>query len=42
MVLAGTVDDPFFIDLGAFFDSLNFRCGVAPVLSPLNRCRQYP
>ncbi len=24
-VFAGTVDDPFFIDLGAAFDSLNFR-----------------
>lgn len=24
-VFAGTVADPFFIDLGAFFDSLNFR-----------------
>src|SRR5260370_28906093 len=26
-VFAGTVDDPFFIDLGAAFDSLNFRVG---------------
>jgi hypothetical protein len=26
-VFAGTVDDPFFIDLGAIFDSLNFRTG---------------
>ena len=33
-VFAGTVDDPFYIDLGAAFDSLNFRSGVAPVLSP--------
>ena len=24
-VFAGTVDDPFYIDLGAAFDSLNFR-----------------
>ena len=32
-VFAGTVDDPFFIDLGAAFDSLNFRSGVGPVLS---------
>jgi hypothetical protein len=31
---AGTVDDPFFIDLGAVFDSVNFRAGVGPVLSP--------
>jgi hypothetical protein len=31
---AGTVDDPFFIDLGAAFDSLNFRMGVGGVLSP--------
>jgi hypothetical protein len=30
---AGTADDPFFIDLGAAFDSLNFRSGVGPVLS---------
>jgi hypothetical protein len=28
-VFAGTVDDPFFIDLGAAFDSLNFRAGAA-------------
>jgi hypothetical protein len=27
-VFAGTVDDPFFIDLGATFDSLNFRPGA--------------
>jgi len=27
-VFAGTVDDPFYIDLGAAFDSLNFRMGV--------------
>ena len=33
-VFAGTVDDPFFIDLGAAFDSLNFRMGVGRVLSP--------
>jgi hypothetical protein len=26
-VFAGTVDDPFFIDLGATFDSLNYRNG---------------
>ncbi len=31
---AGTVDDPFYIDLGAAFDSLNFRMGVGGVLSP--------
>jgi hypothetical protein len=31
-VFAGTVDDPFFIDLGAAFDSLNFRSGIGPVL----------
>jgi hypothetical protein len=31
-VFAGTVDDPFFIDLGAAFDSLNFRMGVGSVL----------
>src|SRR4029077_17090488 len=26
-VFAGTVDDPFYIDLGGAFDSLNFRSG---------------
>jgi hypothetical protein len=30
---AGTVADPFFIDLGGVFDSLNLRASVAPVLS---------
>jgi hypothetical protein len=33
-VWAGTADDPFFIDLGGALDSLNFRSGVGPVLSP--------
>jgi len=33
-VFAGTVDDPFYIDLGAAFDSLNFRMAVGGVLSP--------
>lgn len=33
-VWAGTANDPFFIDLGAAFDSLNFRAGVGPILSP--------
>jgi hypothetical protein len=28
------VDDPFFIDLGAAFDSLNFRMGVGGILTP--------
>lgn len=32
-VWAGTADDPFFIDLGAFFDSVNFRKGTGPILS---------
>jgi hypothetical protein len=32
-VFAGTVADPFFIDLGGFFDSLNLRKSVGPVLS---------
>ena len=37
-VFAGTVDDPFYIDLGATFDTLNFRvsasgAGIAGVLS---------
>jgi Domain of unknown function (DUF4331) len=33
-VFAGTVDDPFYIDLGAAFDSFNFRMGVGGLLSP--------
>jgi hypothetical protein len=34
-VFAGTVDDPFYIDLGAAFDSFNFRAGAsAPGLPP--------
>jgi hypothetical protein len=38
-VFAGTVDDPFFIDLGAAFDTFNFRnipggSGVPGVLTP--------
>ena len=34
-VFAGTVADPFFIDLGAAFDSLNFRAGAGGgVLTP--------
>ncbi len=36
-VFAGTVDDPFFIDLGAAFDTINFRTlasGVPGVLTP--------
>ena len=28
------MDDPFFIDLGAAFDSLNFRMGVGGVVTP--------
>ena len=34
-VFAGTVDDPFYIDLGAAFDSLNFRAAAGGgVLTP--------
>src|SRR4029077_15347680 len=33
-VFAGTVDDPFYIDLGADFDSFNFRMGVGGILTP--------
>lgn len=34
-VFAGTVDDPFWMDLGGAFDTLNFRSAIAPgVLSP--------
>jgi hypothetical protein len=32
-VWAGTADDPFYIDLGATFDSVNYR-GAGPILSP--------
>jgi hypothetical protein len=41
-VFAGTVDDPFYIDLGAAFDSLNFRdtgSGVPGVLTPAQDMR---
>jgi Domain of unknown function (DUF4331) len=35
-LFAGTVDDPFWIDLGAAFDTLNLRSTVAPgALSPV-------
>jgi hypothetical protein len=33
-VFAGTVDDPFYIDLGATFDSLNFRPGAYSLGTP--------
>jgi hypothetical protein len=33
-VFAGTVRDPFYIDLGAAFDSFNFRMGVGGILPP--------
>ena len=33
-VFAGTVNDPFYIDLGAAFDSFNFRMNVGGILSP--------
>ena len=34
-VFAGTTDDPFWIDLGASFDTLNLRSSVAPgILTP--------
>jgi hypothetical protein len=33
-VFSGTVNDPFYIDLGAAFDSLNFRMGVGGILTP--------
>jgi Domain of unknown function (DUF4331) len=32
-VFAGTVNDPFYIDLGAAFDSFNFRMGVGGILT---------
>ena len=38
-VFAGTVDDPFYIDLGAAFDSLNFRMGVGGVHAGRRGCR---
>jgi len=40
-VFAGTVDDPFYIDLGAAFDSLNFRMGVGGVLFCRKGCGRY-
>lgn len=45
-VFAGTVDDPFYIDLGAVFDSLNLRSeafftGVGPILSPVQDISDY-
>jgi hypothetical protein len=33
-VFAGTTDDPFYIDLGATFDSLNYRPGAFPSGTP--------
>jgi hypothetical protein len=33
-VFAGTVSDPFFIDLGGFFDSLNFRMATGSGVLP--------
>jgi len=33
-VFAGTVSDPFYIDLGAAFDSFNFRMGAGGILTP--------
>jgi hypothetical protein len=33
-VFAGTVADPFFVDLGGFFDSLNFRSAVGGGVLP--------
>ena len=40
-VFAGTVADPFFIDLGAAFDSFNFRAGAGGgVLTGTNRIRR--
>lgn len=35
-VFAGTVDDPFWIDLGAAFDTLNFRAGAVAPEPPVN------
>jgi len=35
-VFAGTVADPFFIDLGAFFDSINLRTAVGGGVLPAN------
>jgi hypothetical protein len=47
-VFAGTVDDPFYIDLGAAFDSLNFRAdgfssvpGVLTASQDLNDAQNY-
>ena len=35
-VFAGTIADPFFIDLGGFFDSLNFRMAAGSGVLPAN------
>ena len=41
-VFAGTVADPFFIDLGAAFDSFNFRSGAGGgVLTPSQDANNY-
>ena len=41
-VFAGTVADPFFIDLGAAFDSFNFRTSVGGgVMSPAQDANNY-
>lgn len=41
-VFAGTVADPFFIDLGAAFDSFNFRAGAGGgVLTPTQDANNY-
>ncbi|MDD5036888.1 MAG: DUF4331 domain-containing protein [Methylococcaceae bacterium] len=44
-VFAGTVDDPFYIDLGATFDSINYRpsafgSGIAAVFTPSQDAEQ--
>jgi hypothetical protein len=39
-VFAGTVDDPFWIDLGAAFDSLNFRSEGFPVPGVLTNAQE--
>lgn len=39
-VFAGTVDDPFFIDLGAAFDTGNFRTGPSGIPGVMNTSSQ--
>jgi hypothetical protein len=41
-VFAGTVDDPFFIDLGSAFDTGNFHIGPSGIPGVMNAAGQAP